>query len=170
MGALVVYETMFGNTRSVAEAIARGLTASGDVEVDVVNVAEATRTLPGALRLLVVGGPTHAFAMSRASTRRSAVESGAHPLDVDFGIREWLQALPKMVSGPLVATFDTRVRVPGLPGSAARGAARAARRRGLTVIESTSFVATGMAGPLREGELGRAEGWGRSLAARLTRR
>jgi hypothetical protein len=170
MGALVVFETMFGNTRLIAEAIAGGIAESGELEVETVDVAEASRTLPGALRLLVVGGPTHAFAMSRPATRRSAVGSGGHPLDVEFGIREWLAGLPRTIGGPVVATFDTRVKIAGLPGSAARGAARAARRRGLAVVDTRSFFATELEGPLRDGELERATEWGRALAERLTRR
>ena len=75
-------------------------------------------------RPAVVGGPTHAFSMSRTSTREDAVQRGARPGHEARGIREWLQAMP--LSHHLdVATFDTRVsKVKRLPGSAAKAAAK----------------------------------------------
>src|SRR6188472_2874693 len=86
MSALVVVESMWGNTRAVAEAVARGL---GE-EVEVVEVQDAPTPLPDNVDLLVVGGPTHAFAMSRSTTRHDAVERGARGADEAHGIREWL--------------------------------------------------------------------------------
>ncbi len=127
MNTLVVYESMWGNTRAVAEAVAERL---GE-EVTLVDVADAPERLPADLDLLVVGGPTHAFSMSRASTRRDAVGKGADSRDVERGIREWLGTVvaPEPVD---VATFDTRVgSVKHLPGSAAKAAGRDVRRHHL---------------------------------------
>ena len=59
MRAMVVVESMWGNTRAVAEAVASGL---GE-EVSVVEVAQAPTQVPPEIDLLVVGGPTHAFSM-----------------------------------------------------------------------------------------------------------
>lgn len=168
MSALVVYETMFGNTRSIAEAIAHGLREVG--QVTVTDVATAPRRLDPDLTLLAVGAPTHAFSMSRPATRRSAVTAGAHPLDVGQGIREWLDRVNPGPGRPVVVTFDTRVNVPLLPGSAARAAARALRRLDLTVLDSRTFWVTAQEGPLRDGEIERATAWGRELAASRMRR
>ena len=66
-GALVVVESMWGNTRAVAQAVANGLSES--VTARVIDVTDAPATLGERISLLVVGGPTHAFSMSRASTR-----------------------------------------------------------------------------------------------------
>ena len=70
MNALVVVESMWGNTRIVAEAVARGL--GGGAEV--LDVQQAPSELPDDVGLLVVGGPTHAFSMSRDqdAARRSS--------------------------------------------------------------------------------------------------
>lgn len=161
---LVVYESMWGNTRAVAEAVASAL---GD-GVTLVEVTEAPDHLPADVDLLVVGGPTHAFSMSRASTRHDAVAKGATNHRVGRGIREWLGEVtaPRPVD---VATFDTRVGgwVGHLPGSAARAAAREARRHhlGRSVAEESFFVED-MPGPLAEGELDRARAWGEELASR----
>ncbi len=61
MRALVVYESMFGNTEAVARAVAGGL--SGSMEVEVYEVSRAPSPVTGPIDLLVVGGPTHAFSL-----------------------------------------------------------------------------------------------------------
>jgi flavodoxin len=70
MRALVVYESMFGNTRLVASNIADGLRA--DYEVTVVPVAEATPELVAAADLLVAGAPTHMHGLPSGWTRMLA--------------------------------------------------------------------------------------------------
>lgn len=159
MTTLVVHESMFGNTRIVAEAIA----AARAGPIVTVDVAEAPSPLPTDVDLLIVGGPTHAFSMSRASTRRDAVTQGSSR-DEGTGIREWLASLPP-TPDLSVALFDTRVdKVRRLPGSAARAASRvAARRRIGRVIAVESFYVGGVDGPLLDGEVERAGDWARSL-------
>jgi flavodoxin len=56
MSSLVVYESMWGNTKTVAEAVAEGIGR----DVAVVHVADAPVLVPSDVDLLVVGGPTHA--------------------------------------------------------------------------------------------------------------
>jgi hypothetical protein len=162
MRALVVVESMWGNTRAVAEAVARGL--GGDPTV--IDVDQAPSTLPTDVGLLVVGGPTHALSMSRSSTRHDAVERGARDAHEGQGIREWLEQLPPSDRID-VATFDTRVaKVRRLPGSAARAAGKQARRHHLgRVIATESFYVDDMTGPLLDGELDRAHAWGTRLAS-----
>lgn len=75
MRAMVVYESMFGNTQLIADAIAEGL--SSRAEVERTAVGDAATTIGDDVALLVVGGPTHAFGMSRSATRQSAAEQGA---------------------------------------------------------------------------------------------
>ena len=72
MRALIIYESMYGNTHAIAAAIARGLEPGN--EVTVVPVAGATPELLDGADLIVAGGPTHVHGMSRAATRRSAVD------------------------------------------------------------------------------------------------
>lgn len=164
MSTLMVYESMWGNTRAVAEAVAARL---GD-DVTVVEVADAPARLPAGLDLLVLGGPTHAFSMSRTSTRRSAVAKGATVGDVAHGIREWLEEVE--AGEPVdVATFDTRVAgtMQHLPGSAAKAAGKQVRHHHLgRLVATESFYVDDTPGPLSVGELGRARAWGESLASR----
>lgn len=164
--AVVVVESMFGNTRAVAGAIAEGLAA--DFDATVLDVAEARQAT--AASLVVAGGPTHAFGMSRRRTREAAIEQGAPRQQTEIGLREWVEQLP-LATGTYAATFDTRVtRVRWLPGSAASGAARALRRKGYLVIAAQSFFVSGTPGPLTEGELDRARRWGAEVARQTTAR
>ena len=168
MKALVIYESMFGNTRTIASAIAESLATHA--EVTLLPVSEAPARLDGDVDLVVIGGPTHAFGMSRPGTRRSAVEQGAQGVEAeDPGLREWLGGLTRTSTGQAIATFDTRLVKPRwLPGSAGRSAERQLRRRGMrTVALPESFFVTGVAGPLVDGEVDRAREWAATLTARL---
>jgi hypothetical protein len=161
--AWVVYESMFGNTREVALAVADGLEAWADVEVHEVGQVP---TVPGGVDLLVVGGPTHAFGLSRASTREDAArQSGQGVESAGIGLREWFEALSfDGDRAPAAAAFDTRVDHPRVPGSAAKKAAK--RLRGVGCREIThaeSFWVAGTKGPLVDGEVTRARSWGREL-------
>jgi hypothetical protein len=165
MKALVVVESVFGNTRQVAEAVVRGLRLHLDAEL--VDVVDAPEVISG-VDLLVVGGPTHAFGMTRLNTRRSATEESGGRVQADaVGLREWLTALRV---GPIAgASFDTRMDKPWLPGSAAAGAARRLRKQGLRMLAPPeTFRVVGTRGPLRDSELDRATAWGTTLAASLT--
>jgi flavodoxin len=161
MNALVIYESMFGNTEAVARAVAEGL--SGRFEVTVADV----RTAPPVegYDLIVVGGPTHAFGMSRPGTRKDAIRQGAAG-DATTGIREWLSTVARLAGVPATA-FDTRVDKP-LVGSAGRKAHRMLRRLGCRmVMPAESFFVTGTPGPLADGEQQRARRWGQAVAASI---
>lgn len=164
--AVVVFESMFGNTALVARAIADGLGAEYKVEVSEVN--HAHRSLPQGTALLVVGGPTHAFGMSRASTRAEARTYTDHDVISRYGgMREWLDLVTLPRDFP-VATFDTRVRKGQLPGSAAHAAARHLRRhQHADVVGHESFWVSGMTESLVDGELERARDWGQALARKV---
>src|SRR3712207_4865557 len=106
--ALVVYESVFGDARTIAHAIAEGL-SDGAVPADVVAAGEASTEIGPDVGLLVVGGPNHAFGMPRPSTRESAVEQyGADIPDTGAGLHEWLEALQGVGGRVLAAAFDTR--------------------------------------------------------------
>lgn len=170
--ALVVVESMFGNTEQVARAVAAGL-ADGGVDASVVDVGAAPVDLPPDVDLLVVGSPTHAFSLSRPATRADAVRQGAPPERAVTGLREWLGTLlPQDVRhSPVVAVFDTRVsKVRRLPAAAGPRAVRLARRRGLTVLgRPEAFLVADTPGPLVAGELERATVWGHQLAGASAR-
>jgi flavodoxin len=168
MNAVVIYESVYGNTRAIAEAVAEGLGAA-----EVVPVHEASH-LDG-IELLVVGGPTHVHGLPTRRSRQMAVEAvredgGAHvePGAVEEpGLRAWLRNLAR-AEGVRAAAFDTRLdRSPWLTGVASRGIAKRLRARGYEVIACESFLVEDSEGPLEEGELDRARQWGVELARAL---
>jgi len=166
MRALVVYESMFGNTETIAMAIGEGLATR--MPVDVVEVGKAPSDIEPDVALLVVGGPTHAFGMSRPQTRQDAAKQAQRPLVSTTGIREWLAALPRSArSAKVLATaFDTRINNRWAIGSAARAAQRQLRAKGFgSAGKATTFYVGGTPGPLLEGETTRARQWGAALAA-----
>ena len=164
MHAMVVYETVWGNTEQLAREIAEGIGAD---RVDVVDAASAPPAIEDDIDLLVVGGPTHAFSMSTASTRESARQQGATRIPAG-GIREWIERLSTPTSSVPVATFDTRVVSPRLPGSAAKKAMRKLVALGFRpAVKPETFGVHGYSGPVADGELERARQWGRAIAAAL---
>lgn len=163
MKALVIFESMFGNTKLVAVAIGAGLAESATVEL--FDVASAPRTVPDDVDLVVLGGPTHAFSMSREATRGDAVKRGSGDTDLHGGIREWLEALDRGAHPQTFAAFDSRVDITLLPGSAAKSATKVAKKLGFSVVDPESFFVKGYEGPLLDGQIERATAWGRSVAA-----
>ena len=168
MTTLVLYESMFGNTRRIAEAIGDGLAAADvDVRVDLVSaVANA------AADLVVIGAPTHAHSLPRASSREEAATWAQDPekhlaLEPDAsapGVREWLDALATPPTG--WAAFGTRVDIPRIfAGDASAAIEKRMRRSGSPhpVAPSECFLVD-LDNTLVDGELERAREWGRSLA------
>lgn len=129
--------------------------------MEATEVADAPAEPDSDVALIVAGGPTHAFAMSRESTCADAISTGAHEGDRDLGLREWIAALPTGQHTEKIATFDTKVEpMHHLPGSAAKGAAKAARRHGYkSVARAESFYVRDIDGPLLDGEIDRARAW-----------
>jgi hypothetical protein len=173
----IVYESVFGTTRSVAEAIAEGIRAARpEAEVAVRSVADAPPDVVHRADLLVVGGPTHLRGLSTPSSRRRALRravflraggrAGGPGAGETAGVREWLTTLPQ-VSGAPAAAFDTRLPAL-LAGGAAPRIARSLERSGHRLLAAPQrFQVTGTEPVLRAGERDRARAWGADLAARL---
>jgi hypothetical protein len=171
MRAVVVYESMYGNTRVVAEAIGDGLRPVHDVVV--VPVTKAGPEVLDDAQVLVVGGPTHIHGMTRRRSREAAIEA-AHqpgsPLALDesatgSGVREWMASLDHL--NVLAATFDTRMHGPAaMTGRASKGISRELGRLGGHMItEPESFIVT-KENVLEPGEEARARRSGEQLADR----
>jgi hypothetical protein len=169
MRALIVYESMYGNTEAVAEAIAEGLAPAYMTEVRPVHEAGP---ISDDVDLLVAGGPTHMHGLSTSMSRGMAAAAAkedasklAPGATESPGLRSWLRDLER-ARHAVAAAFDTRGDArAALTGSAARGIARRLRRRGYDVIGTASFLVADAEGPLEAGELERARSWGASLAA-----
>ncbi len=145
MNTLVLYDSQYGNTERIAQAIADTCRASGK--------ARAIRLESGrlgelrGLDLLIVGCPTQGWRPT--PTMQSFLE----------------EASSERIGGLPVACFDTRFRLPRfMTGSAARGMAKKLQEKGGSLLlDPESFFVKGMQGPLRGGELDRAVTWARIL-------
>ena len=173
MHALVVFESMYGNTKEVATAVAAGL--SKHMPVEVAEVGTAPTVIGDDVSLLVVGAPTHAHGMSQPGSRRSAADRADATngiVSTGIGVREWLGNLGDAPVHVAVATFDTRLRGPGLIwGSAAKAAELQLRDSGATVVvPAQSFFVNGPRGSayhaVSDTELERARAWGRGSRQR----
>jgi Flavodoxin domain len=173
MRALVIYESMYGNTHQIAEAIAEGLGLADGVEV--LPVADVTESMLDQADLVVVGGPTHAHGVSRESTRKAAVDAAAKPgnaLHLDpgsagVGLRDWFESLG--TGHGMAAAFDTRTKGSAVfTGRAATGIAKRLRHRGLDVIAEPESFLVDKHNELLPGERGRALVWGEHLARTRT--
>ena len=148
MRIVVIYESSYGNTHLIADAIGEGMPAGH--QVDVLPVAGASQELLDGADLIVVGGPTHVHGMSRGRTRQAAVDAAHEPasqltLDPDAegpGLRAWFESVRPARTN--AAAFDTRVDGPVLlTGRASVGISRQLRRHGLREIaEPVSFLVT----------------------------
>jgi Flavodoxin len=166
---VVIYESIYGNTRAVAEAIAEGLAPLGGVEVR--SVHDTDDSGADAADLLVVGGPTHMHGMTSSFSRKAAVQAGEEDgAEIEpgagdgRGLRQWLGE--RSGNGRKAAAFDTRIdRSPALTGAASRSIARRLHGGGFELVaDRESFFVEDSEGPLAEGELERARDWGARLA------
>jgi hypothetical protein len=172
MRAVIIYESMFGNTHAIADAIATGLEPLGNVFV--VPVGEAGRERLGDTDLLVVGGPTHFHGISRPRTRNWAAAIAQKTkndlvLDRDAqgaGVRDWLTSLGH--GHTKVAAFDTRFKGPEvLRGRASRAISRKLRKHGFEMVAKPESFFVTLQNHLELGEEARAQEWGKRLAARV---
>jgi hypothetical protein len=169
MRALIVFESMYSNTRTIAEHIAVGLADRFDATV--VPVAEATPELVAQADLLVCGGPTHAHGLSRPSTRRAAVDGARKDPTMNIlagadgaGLREWLDGLEPR-DGATAAAFDTRIKAPAvLTGRASKSIARRLHHLGYARAMAPESFFVDKRNHLLDGQTARAEAWGASLA------
>jgi flavorubredoxin len=145
--ALVVYDSLFGNTEKVAKALAAGL-ESGGVDVSVVKVDAVRFDELGGVDLLCVGSPVHAWSASKP-------------------VNEFLERLKSVggLTGKKAFAFDTKMES-RLAGSAGGKIERKLKDLGLTIARhSESAIVKGREGPLEEG----AEGTFKQIGAELAK-
>ncbi len=144
MKTLVVYDSVYGNTQKIAEAI--GGATGGDAKVVKADQIDPTRLDP--VDLLVVGSPTQGGRPTRP-------------------VQDFLAGLPEAaIRGLKVASFDTRysgrfVKVFGF--AADRIAGNLTSKGGNLVLPPMAFLISSKKGPLKEGELERAASLAREL-------
>jgi hypothetical protein len=167
--AVVVYESLFGNTAAIARAIAEGIGPGARA----LSTAEATALEVAEAALMVAGAPVHAMGLPSDKTREQARTGqlgpgGAAPDLSHPPMRAWLDALPQ--GHGRYAAFETRVgawygrgAAPKIAGALAHaGYQPLAEARGFGVGGHRLWPSTD--GTLLDGEVDRAREWGAELA------
>ena len=166
MRAVVVFESLWGNTAAVARAIAEGIGPG----TQALTTDEATEAVLEDADLVVAGAPVIAFGLandrSRAGIARGEADAPTPPDVSHPSLRSWLAELP--TSHGVGAAFETRIwwSPRGATGTIETGLRRAGYA---TVAKAGKFIVDGKYGPLREGELERARRWGEEIAVKATR-
>jgi flavodoxin I len=144
MKALIIYDSLYGNTEQIAKAIGQGMGG----EVKVARVGEAGPGEIGAYDLLVIGSPT---------------QGGKHTV----AMKAFLDNLaPDALQKKRAAVFDTRIKTKLVKifGYAAGRMADALVGKGVGLVApAEGFLVKGTKGPLVEGELERAAAWGKKV-------
>ena len=159
MKTQIVYDSYFSNTEQIANAIGDSLGSKGEVAVSKVSNI-TVEELVGA-ELLIVGSPTRAFRPTNP-------------------IVTFLLEIPdNSLKGMKVAAFDTRICIADLKsrmltvlvkllGYAAKPIAKRLKKKGgELIITPEGFFVKGTEGPLKEGELERAENWAKQIIEAL---
>jgi flavodoxin len=146
MKAVIVYDSVHGNTEKIARAIAEAITPSNEVKV--LRAGEANPSELASINLLIVGSPTH----------------GGRPTPA---VQDFLNKVPELsLKGVNVAAFDTRLQaklVKVFGNAAGRIAGNLKKKGGTPIAPPEGFFVTGGKGPLKEGELERAAAWAKGM-------
>ncbi len=166
MKAIVVYESLWGNTATVARAIAEGF----GPEARVFSTAEATPEIIAGADLIVAGSPLFAFQLPteqiRENIRRKSATFPSPPNLSHPSLRSWLETVPPGKGRS--AAFETRIW--WSPGGAVGTIQKSLQARGYEPLaRGKRFRVAGMHGPLKTGELNRAREWGELLAGKMPR-
>ncbi|MFO7575865.1 MAG: flavodoxin family protein [Bacteroidales bacterium] len=150
MKALIIYDSVFGNTEKIAAAIAEGIE---NCRAGVLHVKDADPEKLSGLSLMIVGSPTRKF--------RPTAE-----------IVKFLDSIPEgLIQDIAVAAFDTRIASEDIKkkffrfivdtgGYAANPIADKLRKKGgILVLPPEGFFVESEKGPLKEGESERASAW-----------
>ena len=156
MQALVIYDSVFGNTEKIAQSIAAGLRSTHETQCLQAGSVSIAQILSA--DIIVIGSPTRSFRATPAT----------HSL---------LEGIPSAaLKGKKVAAFDTRLLMSGVKGLLLRKiidkggyaapiiASALVKESGTLALPAEGFFVKGEEGPLADGELERALEWGKRLA------
>ena len=147
MKHLIIYDSQYGNTGKVAEAIAQSLPQAQAIQVNAVTKQDLKN-----LETLVVGSPTQ----------------GGRPTQA---IQTFIDQLPaKALNQVKVAAFDTgfkyedqnfalKLLIKAIGYAAPKIAQSLQAKGGKLMLQPKTFIVTGKEGPLASGELALAAKW-----------
>jgi len=152
MKAFIIYDSIYGNTEKIAQAIGDGLPG----EVKVVRVGEVNPSELKTYDLIILGSPVHGGRATPA-------------------IDAFIKKLPaNSLQRKSVAAFDTRFEsedqgvglrllMSVIRYAAERIAKDLVKKGGRLVAEPEGFIVENKEGPLKQGELERASKWAKEM-------
>jgi len=159
MKVLIIYDSIFGNTEKIAQAISNYIGSKENVETLRVSDVKPEKLI--GLELLIVGSPTRAFKPTKA-------------------IMNFLNKIPlNGLKGVKVAAFDTRISTADMNsrflnllvklfGYAAKPIAdKLEKKEGSLIIPPEGFFVKDSEGPLKDGELERTADWAKLIIKTL---
>ena len=152
MNTLIIYDSTFGNTAQLAQAMAEKMGEYGTARIALADEAGLTEVKE--IDLLLVGGPTQRHGLSPS-------------------MKALLEGFPRRtLQGMHAGAFDTRYHMSAWKsGSAAHGIASKLKRAGASlIVEPESFFVAEREGPLEEGEIERAAAWAEGIYQRFEAR
>jgi len=157
MKILIIYDSVYGNTKKIAAAIQQSLSMKHVTKL--INAKDATTEVIKNNELLIVGSPTH----------------GGWYIE---SIKKFFNQIPDNGLKINAAAFDTSSdkegqkafvkAIIGFFGSASPRIAKALARKGANIIGSETFFVLGSEGPLKVGEVERAKGWSNDVIKKAT--
>lgn len=155
---LIVYDSVYGNTKKIAEAMIAGIDSLHDAKVS--NVQEITSGNIEDIDLLLVGSPTHGGTFTEP-------------------VKNFFASIPANgLAGIKAAGFDTSFTTESQGafvrflmrtlGYAAPKIAKKLVSKGAEVLPSEIFYVVDTEGPLKEGEEERAGKWAAALVYKAT--
>ena len=144
--AVIVYDSVYGNTEKVARALAQGMEKSGSVKAALFRVNEADVGKLTEYDVILVGAPTHAWNASKPM-RMFLDEIGESAL-----------------KGKKSFAFDTKMKS-RLAGSGAKHIEERLLKLGAEIVrERVSAIVKGREGPLEDGAESKFIGIGLEIA------
>lgn len=148
MNILIIYDSTYGNTEKIAQAMARALQLDTD---KIIPSKEAKISQLKNLDLLIIGSPTYA----------------GKPTPT---LKEFMTKIPdNYLSETRVLAFDTAIRYEDknfffknfikMLGYAAKHTAKELENKGAEIINVETFFVKDKEGPLEDGEINRAKDW-----------
>ena len=166
MKTLIVYDSVFGNTEQIAQAIGNSLGSKENVETLRVSDVKPEQLI--GLELIIVGSPTRVFKPTKAI--------------INFLNKQlffYFNRILNGLKGVNVAAFDTRISTADVSsrflnilvklfGYAAKPIAdKLEKKGGSLIIPPEGFFVKDSKGPLKDGELERAVDWAKIIMKTL---
>ena len=152
MKTVIIYDSVYGNTGAIAEAIAAALGS----EASLIQVAKATVEDIASADLVIIGTPTHAGRVSEAV--KNFLTQVPAEVYFDKHIAVFSTGIPSEGMN-----FFLRLIIKTLGYAAVPTMAVLAKKRAIVAGEPINLLVKGKEGPLLPGEIERAVAWARSI-------